>query len=95
MLAVFGAGDHGQPGGHGAALRGVVGDRVAQLGLGEILIQECAVGPPAMAGGRFGVQCAADDQPRRSDLVDTKQVAVGERPAQLPRPRWCDRSRCR
>ena len=33
MLAILGADDHGQPGGHGAALGGVVGDRVAQFGI--------------------------------------------------------------
>ena len=33
VLAVLGAGDHGQAGVHGAALRDVVGDRVAQLGV--------------------------------------------------------------
>jgi hypothetical protein len=33
VRAVLGAGDHGQPAVHGAALRDVIGDRVAQLGI--------------------------------------------------------------
>ena len=33
VLAVLGAGDHRQAGVHGAALRGVVGDRIAQFGI--------------------------------------------------------------
>jgi hypothetical protein len=61
------------------------GDRVARLGIAEMLVQESAVGPLALPGGRVGVQRAADDQPGRGDLVDAEQVAVGERAAGFPR----------
>ena len=63
MLAVLGAGDHRQAGGHGAALRDVVGDRVAQLGVPVVGVQEVLAGPAALAGARVGVQRAADEQP--------------------------------
>ena len=33
VLAVFGAGDHDQGGVHGAAVGGVVGDRISQFGI--------------------------------------------------------------
>ena len=85
MLAVLGAGDHGQAGGHGAALGGVVGDRVAELGIGVVRVQEVPVGPAPLPGGRVGVQGAADDQPGRGDGLDAEQVAVGQRPAGLAR----------
>jgi hypothetical protein len=39
----------------------MIGDRVAQLGLAEMLVQESAVGPLALPGDRVGVQGAADD----------------------------------
>ena len=85
MLAVLGAADHGQAGGHGAALRDVVGDRVAQLGVLVAGVQETAVGPAALAGGRVGVQGAADEQAVAGDRLDAEQVAVGQRAAGLPR----------
>jgi hypothetical protein len=62
MLAVLGAGDHGQPSGHGAALGGVVGEGVAQLGILVTGEQEGAVGPAALPGPGVGVQGAADEQ---------------------------------
>ena len=85
VLAVLSAGDHGQARVHSAALRGVIGDRVAQLRLSEMLVQEGAVGPSPLPGGRIGVQGPADDQPGRSDRLDAEQVAVGQRSAGLPR----------
>ena len=65
VLAVLGAGDHGQAGVHGAALGGVVGDRVAQFGVFEVRVQELPVRPAAPPGLRVGVQGAADQQARR------------------------------
>ena len=62
VLAVLGAGDHGQAGVHGAALGGVVGDRVSQFGIFVIVEHEVSVGPPALPGGRVGVQGSADQQ---------------------------------
>ena len=50
VLAVLGAGDHRQAGVHGAALRGVVGDRIAQFGSFVARVQEVAVGPAALPG---------------------------------------------
>ena len=85
VLAVLGAADHGQAGGHGAALRDVVGDRVAQLGVLVAGVQETAVGPAALAGGRVGVQGAADEQAVAGDRLDAEQVAVGQRAAGLAR----------
>jgi hypothetical protein len=85
VLAVLGAGDHGQAGVHGAALRDVVGDRVPEFGVAEILVQESAVGPPALTGGRVGVQRPADHQAARGDRLDAEQVAVGQRAPGLPR----------
>ncbi len=52
VRAVLGAGDHGQAGGHGAALRDVAGDRVAQLGMGVAGVQEVPGGPAALPGLR-------------------------------------------
>ena len=83
VLAVLGAGDHRQAGVHGAALGGVVGDRVAELGILVAGVQEVPVGPAALPGLRVGVQRAADEQPVRGDGVDAEQVAVGQGPAGL------------
>ena len=85
VRAVFGAGDHGQAGVDGAALGGVVGDRVAEFGIFIAGEQEVAVGPAALAGARVGVQRAAHDQAAGGDGVDAEQVAVGQRAAGLPR----------
>ena len=63
VLAVLGAGDHGQAGVDGAALGGVVGDRVAEFGVMVIGVPESLVGPAPLPGPRVGVQGAADDQP--------------------------------
>ena len=81
VLAVLGAADHGQPGGHGAALGGVVGDRVAQFGILAGVDHKLSVGPAALPGGRVGVQGAADEQAVWGDGVDAEQVAVGQGPA--------------
>ena len=62
MLAVLGPGDHGQAGGHGAALGGVVGDRIAEFGIVVAIEQEVSVGPAALPGARVGVQGPADEQ---------------------------------
>ena len=85
MLAVLGPGDHGQAGGHGAALGGVVGDRVAQFGIPVKIEHEVSVGPAALPGGRVGVQGPADQQPVLGDGVDAEQVAVGQGPAGFAR----------
>ena len=85
MLAVLGAGDHRQAGVHGAALGGVVGDRVAQFGIFIAGEQEVAVGPAPLAGARVGVQRPAHDQAVFGDRLDAEQVAVGQRPAGLAR----------
>ena len=84
MLAVLGAADHRQAGAHGAALRGVVGDRIAEFGRFVVGVQEVAVGPAALPGFRVGVQCPADEQPVVGDGVDAQQVAVGQGPAGFP-----------
>ena len=83
MLAVLGAGDHRQAGVHGAALGGVIGDRVAEFGIFIAGEQEVAVGPAPLAGARVGVQRPAHDQPFAGDRVDAEQVAVGQGAAGL------------
>ena len=85
VLAVLGAGDHRQAGVHGAALGGVIGDRVAELGFPVMRVQERPGGPPALPGPRVGVQGAADEQALSGDGVDAEQVAVGQRAAGLAR----------
>ena len=85
VLAVLGAGDHRQAGVHGAALGGVVGDRVAEFGIFIAGEQEVAVGPAPLPGARVGVQRPADDQAVFGDRLDAEQVAVGQRPAGLAR----------
>ena len=85
MLAVLGAGDHGQAGGHGAALGGVVGDRISQFGIFVVFEHEVSVGPAALPGGRVGVQGPADEQAAPGDGLDAEQVAVGQGPAGLAR----------
>ena len=80
VLAVLGPGDHRQAGVHRAALGDMIGDRVPQFGIAEILVQESAVGPPPRPGMRVGVQGAPHDQPGRGDGLDPQQVAVGQRP---------------
>ena len=83
VLAVLGAGDHGQAGVHGAALGGVIGDRVAELGILVAGVQEGPSGPAAQPGARVGIQGAADRQPVPGDGVDAEQVAVGQGTAGL------------
>ena len=80
VLAVLGPGDHRQAGVHRAALGDMIGDRVPQFGIAEILVQESAVGPPPRPGSRVGVQGAPHDQPVCGDGLDAQQVAVGQRP---------------
>jgi hypothetical protein len=84
VLAVLGAGDHGQAGVHGAALRGVVGHGVAEFGSFVTGVQEVAVGPAALPGDWVGVQRAADEQPVCGDGLDAQQVAVGQGAAGFP-----------
>ena len=81
VLAVLGPGDHRQAGVHRAALGDMIGDRIPQFGVAEMLVQESAVGPPAAPGGRVGVQGAAHDQARAGDGLDAQQVPVGQRAA--------------
>ena len=85
VLAVLGAGDHRQAGVHGAALRGVVGDRVAQFGSFVAGVQEVPVGPAALPGFRVRIQRPADDQAAGGDGFDAQQVAVGQGPAGFSR----------
>ena len=85
VLAVLGPGDHRQAGVHGPAHGDVIGDRVPEFRIAEMWIQESAVGPPPLPGGRVGVQGAAHDQPARGDGLDPQQVPVGQRPAGFPR----------
>jgi hypothetical protein len=85
VRAVLGAGDHGQAGVDGAALGGVVGDRVAEFRIFVAGEQEVPVGPAPLPGGRVGVQGPAHDQAVWGDGFDAEQVAVGQRPAGLPR----------
>ena len=81
MLPVLAAGDHRETGMYGAALGGVVGDRISQFGIFVVFEHEVSVGPAALPGGRVGVQRAADDQAVGGDGVDAEQVAVGQGPA--------------
>src|SRR5271154_6593608 len=48
VLAVLGAAEHGQAGGHGAALRDVDGDRVAEFGIFVGGEQEVSVRPASL-----------------------------------------------
>ena len=78
MLAVLGAGDDREAGVHGAALRDVIGDRVAEFAIAVIGVQEVPVRPAALARSRVGVQGAAHEQAVRGDRLDAQQVAVGQ-----------------
>ena len=69
---------------HGAALGGVVGDRVAQFGILVEVEREVPVGPAALPGARVGVQGAAHDQAVPGDGLDAEQVAVGQRAPGFP-----------
>ena len=72
-----GRGGHRQAGMDRAALGGVIGDRVAELGFPVVRVQERPGGPPALPGPRVGIQGAADEQALSGDGVDAEQVAVG------------------
>ena len=84
VLAVLGAGDHRQAGVHGAALRGMVSDRIAQLSSFVACEQEVPVGPAAPSGFRVRIERPANEQPIVGDVVDAQQVAVGQGPAGFP-----------
>ena len=56
VLAVLGPGEHGQPCMHSPALSHMIGDRVPEFGITEMLVQESAVGPPPLPGLQVGVQ---------------------------------------
>ena len=84
VLAVFAAGDHRQAGVHGAALGGVVGDRVAELGPGVVPVQEGPGGPAALPGARVGAEGPADDQAAGGNGLYAEQVAVGQGAAGFP-----------
>jgi len=78
VLAVLGAGDHRQPGVHGTALRGVIGDGVPPAR--RLRSSRTGTGgrSSGAARGRVGVQRPADDQPVSGDGLDAQQVAVGQ-----------------
>ena len=84
VLAVLGPGDHRQAGVHGAALGGVVGDRVAELGVAVVrrtgtarpVQRRCPVRGSASRARRTIRPCSGDG-------VDAEQVAVGQRAAGL------------
>ena len=78
VLAVLGAGDHREAGVDGAALRDVIGDRVAEFAIAVIGVQEVPVRPAALARSRVGVQGAADEHAVRGDRLDAQQVSVGQ-----------------
>ena len=78
MLAVLGAGDDGQAGVDGAALGGVIGDRVTEFGVLVRGVQERALRPAALPGVRVGVQGAADQQAIWGDGLDAEEIAVGQ-----------------
>ena len=78
MLEVFGAGNDREAGVHRAALRDMVGDRVAEFAIAVIGVQEVPVRPAALARSRVGVQRAAHEQAAWGDGLDAQQVAVGQ-----------------
>jgi hypothetical protein len=55
VLAVLGAADHGQARGHGAALRDVDGDRIAEFRILVVGELEVSVGPAPLPSARVGV----------------------------------------
>ena len=85
VLPVLGPGDHGQAGGHGAALGGVVGDRISEFGIFVVLEHEVSVGPAALPGDGVGVEGPADEQAIAGDGLDAEQVPVSQRAARFPR----------
>jgi hypothetical protein len=62
---------------HSPALSHMIGDRVPELGITEMLVQESAVGPPSLPGLQVGVQGPAHGQPAWGDGLNAEQVAVG------------------
>ena len=82
-LPVFGAGDQRDAGVHGGALGGVPGDRVGEIGRLVAGVAEGPVGEAALAGGRVGVEHAADHDAAAGDGLDPQDVAVGQGPAGL------------
>jgi hypothetical protein len=64
---------------HRAALGDMIGDRIPELGVTEMLVQKSVVGPPAAPGGRVGIQSATHDQAVCGDGLDAQQVPVGQR----------------
>ena len=94
-LAVFAAGDHGYAGVHGCALRGVPGDRVRQITGVIAKVGEGLAGKPPLPGLGVGVEHAADHDGVIGDGVDPQDVAVGQGPAGLRRPRSHGRFRGR
>jgi hypothetical protein len=84
VLPVLGAGDHGQGGVHGAALGGVIGDRISQFSIFVVFEHKASVGPSAQAGARVGVQGPAHDQAVQGNGLDAEQIAVGQGAAGFP-----------
>ncbi len=84
VLAVLAAGEHGQAGPDGAALGDMGGDRVAELGVLVVRVQELSVRPAAPPALPVGAERAADEEALGGDGVDAEQVAVGQGPPGLP-----------
>ena len=84
VLAVLAAGEHCQADPDGAALGDMRGDRVAELGILVVRVQELSVRPAAPPALPVGAKRAADEEALSGDCVDAEQVAVGQGPPRLP-----------
>ena len=82
-LPVFAAGDQRDAGVDGGTLGGVPGDRVGEIGCLVAVVAEGAVGEPALAGGRVGVEHSAGHDAAAGDGLDPQDVPVGQGPAGL------------
>jgi hypothetical protein len=94
LLTVLIPGEHRHGRMDGPALRDVAGDRVPELGVPVVRVQERLGGPLALPGGRVGVQGPADEQATGGDGVNAEQVPAGQGSARAARPRrrgrcWC------
>jgi hypothetical protein len=70
---------------HGGTLGRVSGDRVGEVRRLVAVIAEGAIGEPAVARGRVGVEHPADHDAARGDGLDPQDVPVGQGPAGLAR----------
>jgi hypothetical protein len=84
VLPVFEPGDEGEAGVDGAALGGVLGERVAEFGIVIIAVQKTPSCPPQLAGRRVRADRPPHEQTVLGDGVDAEQVAVGQDPAGCP-----------